>query len=157
MEGLTKTLDSLGAAIELIGSILGLVAGFFVWLGIPGTSLLLITAFGLWLVNSVSPLPRIVNFAVIAAATAGFALYMDVEPAAIGRYLVVVGAPILAINLPVWMWRIVRGTKRPETDPALARLEALAEKMAGDIDDLRKRVEPKIEPPSRNFIIRRLG
>jgi hypothetical protein len=119
MEEVTAGWEKSREVLETIQNVLIVVGDFFSWLGLYAALLIVATLGVLYLLGIVSPLERRVNY-LLAVGFGSVVAYISVFPLdAYGRYLIVMGAPLL-FSYGLWLlWYGVKHfwTKRTRVKP----------------------------------------
>lgn len=102
--GITTTTEIL----ETIYGVFLVVGDFFSWMGLHAMLLLLATMIVLYLIGIISPLERRLNYLIAIIIGSGLAYISAFPLVAYGKYLLVMGAPVIVTYLPMLIWMGIR-------------------------------------------------
>ena len=105
-DGISNSIDQTQAVLSDIYGVFSAIGGFFAWLGLYASLLLLATLVFLYLISIISPLERRVNYLVAMGIGSGLAYWNGFDLDAYGRYMLVMTAPFLVMYtlLLLWLW-----------------------------------------------------
>lgn len=144
-EGLGSGIDEMRRIMGDIYTVFAAIGDFFAWLGLYGSLLLGVTLIVLYLLSLVSPMERRANYLLAVGVGSLLAYLKGFTLDAYGRYLLVMGLPVVIPYLLMWAWVRVKNifVKARGSEGKEAVLEQLLGSTAefqktGDVQKLKK-------------------
>ena len=162
-ESISNGIDQTQMVLSDIYDVFSAIGGFFAWLGLHASLLLVGTLIILYLISMVSPLERRVNYLVAMIAGSLLAYWNGFELNAYGRYMLVMTAPFLVMYglqlLWLWLKYLVTRSRRlgkKEKDEVLGRLlqtttgfqeDGDVRKLKSELEKLAKELDGGLDQP----------
>lgn len=136
---------------EILATMYGVfrvIGDFFAWMGLHAMLLLLATMIALYLIGIISPLERRINYLLAVIIGSVLAYISEFPMVAYGKYLLVMGAPVVVTYLPmlIWMgirkrWQQRRRSEPEEKEKIVGELMESASRYHKEGDAVRLRAE----------------
>ncbi len=104
--------------LETMYGVFSVVGNFFSWMGLHAMLLLIATMIALYLIGIISPLERRVNYMIAVLIGSALAYISAFPMSAYGKYLLVMGLPVVVTYLPMLIWMGIKSRiqKRRRSD-----------------------------------------